>query len=181
MKIFSETITYASRSVLRLRDRSGSREVARVIEAKVGQRAESKKGSALNLRNLFFKKLSSLLYNVATLSCNETSRHWKSHILECHDVGSQRRDFDKLTLGNVLTLPCFYEHERSYSPHTQHEPSLVSSTFCRCSNQPHPSSSQQILETPKALSTFLDPKTLVPTFIWRSFLRSGFQVSLGLD
>ena len=56
MKIFSETVAYMCRSVLRLRDRSGNREVAREIEAEVGQRVASKKGSALNLRKLFFKK-----------------------------------------------------------------------------------------------------------------------------
>ena len=61
MKIFSETVTYACRSVLRLRDRSGNREVARVIKAEVGQGAEPRKGSALKLRNVFFKKLSFLL------------------------------------------------------------------------------------------------------------------------
>ena len=65
MKIFSETVTYACRSVLRLRDRSGGTEVARVIEVGVRQEAKSKKMSALNLRNLFFKKLSFLLCNVA--------------------------------------------------------------------------------------------------------------------
>ena len=65
MKIFSETVTYACCFVLRLRDRSGSTEVARVIKVEVGQGPESKKGSALNLRNLFFKKLSFLLCNVA--------------------------------------------------------------------------------------------------------------------
>ena len=83
MKSFSETVTYVCRYVLRLRDRSGGREVARVIEAGVGQGAESKKGSALNLRNLFFKKLSFLLYNVAMLrkkmksQLSVTSRRWK--------------------------------------------------------------------------------------------------------
>ena len=68
MKIFSKTVNYACRYVLRLRDQSGGREVARVFKAGVGQGAESKKGSALNLRNLFFKKLSFLLCNVTTLS-----------------------------------------------------------------------------------------------------------------
>ena len=54
------------------------------IEAGVGQGVESKKGSALNLRNLFFKKLSFLLCNVATLrkkkkksQLSVTSRRWK--------------------------------------------------------------------------------------------------------
>ena len=67
MKIFSETVTYECRSVLRLRDRSGDREVARVIEAKVGQGAEPQKGRALKLRNVFSTKLSFLLCNIATL------------------------------------------------------------------------------------------------------------------
>ena len=58
MKGFSETVTYACHFVLRLRDRKGDREVARVIKVEVGQGVESKKRSALNLRNLFFKKLS---------------------------------------------------------------------------------------------------------------------------
>ena len=62
--------TYVCCFVLRLRDRSGGREVAQVIEDGVGQEAESKKGSALNLRNFFFEKLSFLLCNVVTLSCN---------------------------------------------------------------------------------------------------------------
>ena len=57
MKIFSETIAYTCRSVLRLRDRSGDREVAKAIEVGVGQRVESKKGSSLNLRICFSKKL----------------------------------------------------------------------------------------------------------------------------
>ena len=56
MKIFLKTIAYACRSILRLRDRSGDIEVAREIEAGVGQRQASKKGSALNLRKLFSKK-----------------------------------------------------------------------------------------------------------------------------
>ena len=83
MKIFSETITYACRSFLRLRDRSDDREVARAIEAGVGQRVEFKKGSALNLRNLFLKKLSFLLCNVAVLrkkmksQLSITSRRWQ--------------------------------------------------------------------------------------------------------
>ena len=67
MKIFSETITYACRYVLKLQDQSGAKEVARVIEVEVRQGVESKKGSALKLRNFFFKKLSFLLCNVATL------------------------------------------------------------------------------------------------------------------
>ena len=73
MNIFSETVTYVCRSVIRLQDRSGGREIVRVIEDGVGQGAESKKGSALTLRNLFFKKLSFLLCNVTTLSCNVTT------------------------------------------------------------------------------------------------------------
>ena len=58
MKSFSKTVTYACRFVLKIRDRSSGREVARLIEAGVGQGAESTKGSALNLRTFFFKKLS---------------------------------------------------------------------------------------------------------------------------
>ena len=34
-----------------------------------------------------------------------------------------------------MTLPCFYKYECSYSPHTQHAPSLVCSTFCKYSSQ----------------------------------------------
>ena len=67
MKIFSVTITYTCRSVLRLRDQSGDREVAQAIDAEVGQGAKPKKGSALKLKNVFFKKLSFLLCNVAML------------------------------------------------------------------------------------------------------------------
>ena len=83
MKIFSETVTYSCRSVLRIRDRSRGREVAWVIKVGVGQGAEFKKGSALKLRNLFFKKLSFLLCNIATLRKKMksqlfvTSRRWK--------------------------------------------------------------------------------------------------------
>ena len=73
MKIFLETITYACRSVLRLRDRSGDREVAWAIDAGVGQGAEPQKGSALKLRIVFFKKLIFLLCNVVTLRKNEIS------------------------------------------------------------------------------------------------------------
>ena len=85
MKSFSETVTYVCCYVLRLRDRTGGREVAWVIKAEVEQGVESKEGSALNLRNLFFfsKKLSFLLCNVATL--------------RRHDVGS-------LTFWNLMTL-----------------------------------------------------------------------------
>ena len=68
MKIFLETVAYACRFILRLRDRSGNREVAREIETGVGQRLASKKRSALNLRNLFFKTLS---FNVATSQRSE--------------------------------------------------------------------------------------------------------------
>ena len=79
MKIFSETVAYACRFVLRLRDRSDDREVAREIEAEVGKRVASKKGSALSFRNLYLKKLSFLLCNVATLQHRNvaTSRRWK--------------------------------------------------------------------------------------------------------
>ena len=70
MKIFSEIVDYACRFVLRLKDRGHDRGVALEIEAGVGKRVASKKGSALNLRNLFFKKLNFLLCNVATLSFN---------------------------------------------------------------------------------------------------------------
>ena len=90
MKIFSETVTNACRYVLRLRDQRGNREVARLIEAGVGQGAKSKKGSALNLRNLFFKKLSFLFYNIATLQRrdvekkNEISALYKVATLETH-------------------------------------------------------------------------------------------------
>ena len=70
MKIFLETVTYACHSVLRLRDRSDDREVSREIEAGVGQGVEPKNGSALMLRNLLFKKLSFLFYNVAMLVPN---------------------------------------------------------------------------------------------------------------
>ena len=70
MKIFSKIVTYACCSVLRLQDRSDGGEVAWVIKAEVGQGVESKKGSALNLRNLFFKNFSFLLYIVTMLSCN---------------------------------------------------------------------------------------------------------------
>ena len=78
MIIYSETVTYACHSVLRIQDRSGDREVAWAIEVGVGQGVEPKKGSALKLRNLFFKKLSFLLCNVSTLSLTvdiPTSRH----------------------------------------------------------------------------------------------------------
>ena len=44
MKIFLETVTHACRSALRLRDQSGDREVARAIDAGVGQGAEPQKG-----------------------------------------------------------------------------------------------------------------------------------------
>ena len=70
MKIFSKTVTYACHSALRFQDQSGEREVAQVIKAGVGQGAETQKGSALKLRNVFFKKLSFLLCNVATLCLN---------------------------------------------------------------------------------------------------------------
>ena len=53
--------------------------------------------------------------------------------------------------------------------------------FLQVPSKPHPSSSQLILETPNALSTFLDLKSLVFTFIWRSSLRFGFRVRLGPD
>ena len=51
--------------------------------------------------------------------------------------------------------------------------------FLQVRSKPHPNSSQLILKTPKALSTFLDPKSLVFTFIWRSSLWFGFRVRLG--
>ena len=73
MEIFSETITYVCCSVLRFRDRSGDREVAREIYSEVGQGSEPQKGSALKLRNVFIKKLGDLLCNVATLRKNEIS------------------------------------------------------------------------------------------------------------
>ena len=78
-------------------------------------------------------------------------------------------------------LPCFYEHERSYSPVSNTNPHLFAPIFAGApsnpiqSSQPHPSSSQLILEILKDLSTFLDPKTLVSTIIRRSFLQSGFS------
>ena len=84
MKILSETVTYACHSVLRLRDRRDYIEVARAIEVGVGQEAQSKKGSALNLRNLFFKKLGFLLCNVATLRKNEISALCNVVTLETH-------------------------------------------------------------------------------------------------
>ena len=147
MENFSETITYVCCSVLELRDQSGDSEVAREIYFRVGQGSEPK-GSALKLRNVFIKKFSNLLCNVATLTCNlatlrkseisalcnvatletqflanlgkvamldfnvvtlkfapsGTSRRWKPDPLECHDVGSQCRDIENMTLLRIV--PC---------------------------------------------------------------------------
>ena len=52
IKIFSKTVNYACRFVLRLRDQSAYKEVARAIEVGIWKRVESKKGSSLNLTNL---------------------------------------------------------------------------------------------------------------------------------
>ena len=73
MKIFLETVTYTCHSILKLQDQSGDREVARAIEVGAGQGVNLEKGSTIKLRNLFLKKLSFLLYNIATLRKNEIS------------------------------------------------------------------------------------------------------------
>ena len=81
-----------------------------------------------------------------------------------------------------MKLPCFYEHECSYSHIRKSEnPKLILPDFASAPAHPHPTSSQLILAFPKALSTFISPKTLVSTFIWIFCIWSGFRVSLGID
>ena len=68
MENFSKTVTYVCCYVLKLRDRSDDREVAREIYSRVRQGSKPQKGVLLNLEMFFFiKKLSYLFCNFATL------------------------------------------------------------------------------------------------------------------
>ena len=58
---------------------------------------------------------------------------------------------------------------------------FLSLVFAGATINPHLTSSQPILASPKVLSTFLDPKTLEFHYHFDIFLRFGFQVSSGAD
>ena len=116
----------------------------------------------------------SALCNVATLGLENsfellsgTLRRWKYDSRESHDIGP-----------TIAMLPCFYEHERSYSHFMQSlNPNFLSLVFAGATAIPHPTSSQPILASLKVLSTVLDPKTLKPTIILISFYGLVFGLS----
>ena len=80
-----------------------------------------------------------------------------------------------MTLKNVTTLPCFYDQKRSFFSYLKPLKNPNRALIFADSQKTHPSLSQLILETLKALRTFLDLKitsahlrleSLLPVWLW---------------
>ena len=92
--------------------------------------------------------------NIATLKLppSETSRRWISTSQHWEYNSRERRNVGP----NVATLPCFYEHKHSFFSYPKPLKNPNRAPIFADTQKMYPSLSQLILETPKALRTFLD-------------------------
>ena len=91
MENFSKTVTYVCCYVLKLRDRSDDREVAREIYSRVRQGSKPQKGVLLNLEMFFFYQKVELPF-LQLCDVEETKISALYNIMMLGNVGSQHRD-----------------------------------------------------------------------------------------